>query len=249
MPNTYFISDIHLGAGYIADPLRHEQMIVAWLREIAPTASALYLLGDVMDYWFEYRTVVPRGYVRFLGALADLADSGVRIVWLKGNHDIWLFDYLQNEIGLEVHDGLLDVTIDGKRFVMEHGDGVGEVRRSYRLLRSLFRNKIAQKLYSSLHPRWTVGFAKAWSKHSRLKGSKLPEQTDLGADDMLVNFADSFMREHGHVDFFVFGHRHQLVDMELSGGTRLVILGEAFKMMTYGVWDGVNFILKSMNSD
>ncbi len=243
---VYFVSDMHLGAGYIADPKRHERIIADWLRSIAPTARALYMLGDVMDYWYEYRTVAPRGHVRFLGALAELADAGVEIVWLKGNHDIWLFDYLRDEIGLTVADGVVTAEFDGRKFVMEHGDGVGECRRSYRFLRSLFRNRFAQRLYSAIHPRWTVGFARSWSKHSRLNGMPPSRESALPPDDLLVRFARGYMAAEGHVDFFIFGHRHQLVDMPLAPDTRLIVLGEAFDMMTYGVWDGNDFFLKKM---
>lgn len=243
---TYFISDTHLGAGYIADPKEHERQLALWLHSIKPYAKTLYMLGDVMDYWYEYKTVVPRGHVRFLGALADLADSGCRIVWLKGNHDIWLFDYLTNEIGLEVCDGVVDTIIDGKRFVMEHGDGVGEPRRTYRMLRSLFRNRFAQWLYAGIHPRWTVGFARSWSKHSRLTGKQLNTIGKLAADDKLMKFARKYMQQHGHVDYFVFGHRHQLVEENVAADTKLIILGEGFNMMTFGVWDGERFKLDSM---
>ncbi len=247
---TYFISDMHLGAGYITDPKGHERRIAAWLREIAPTARTLYLLGDVMDYWYEYRTVVPRGHTRFLGALAELADSGTKIVWLKGNHDIWLFDYLRDEIGMTVADGIVDTMIDGKRFVMEHGDGVGEPRWSYRLMRRLFRNRAAQWLYSAIHPRWTVGFAQAWSKHSRLHSRRTVEP-ELSEDDMLVKFARDFSARNGAVDYFVFGHRHQAVDMSIGDGCGLIVLGEAYSRMSYGVWDGKSFKLCEMkgNSD
>lgn len=244
--DVYFISDLHLGAGYIAEPRAHERLIADWLLSIAPRAKALYLLGDVMDYWYEYRTVVPRGYVRFLGALARLADQGVEIVWMKGNHDVWIFDYLPSEIGLKVADGVVDTTIDGKRFVMEHGDGVGEPRRSYRLLRSLFRSRTAQRLYAAIHPRWTVGFAHRWSKHSRLNGRPAPADTVLKPDDPLVKFAESYTAANGHVDYFIFGHRHCKVDMNLADGSRLIVLGEAFSMMTYGLWNGRNFTIEKI---
>jgi len=245
---TYFISDMHLGAGYIPDSRAHEQMLAAWLREIAPSARRLYMLGDVMDYWYEYRTVVPRGHVRFLGALAELADSGTEIVWLKGNHDIWLFDYLAQEVGITIADGVIDTEIDGRRFVMEHGDGVGETRFSYRMMRRLFRSRFAQWLYAAIHPRWTVGFALAWSRHSRLHGRKPSESLLLPDDDKLVTFARDYSRDNGHVDYYVFGHRHQLVDMEPESGTRLIVLGEAFSKMTFGVWNGETFRLKTMKN-
>lgn len=242
---TYFISDLHIGAGYIGDVHEHERRLVRWLRRIEPTAKALYLLGDILDYWYEYRTVAPRGYVRFLGALAELADRGVEITWLKGNHDIWIFDYLPLEIGLTVADGVVDRMIDGRRFVMEHGDGVGELRPSYRLMRRVFRNRFAQWLYAAIHPRWTVGFAHRWSKHSRLNpGFKYPQ--NVGPDDPLYAFARKYAAENGPVDFFVFGHRHVEVDEQTDFGSRIIILGDGFRLMTCGVWDGTDFSLRKM---
>ena len=149
---TYFISDIHLGASYIENPREHEQHVVAFLRSIAVDAKRLFLLGDILDYWWEYRTVVPRGFTRFFGALAELADAGVEIVWFKGNHDIWIFDYLPNEIGLTVHDGVMVTELEGKRFLLEHGDGVGELPWTFKRLRGLFRCRFAQKLFAAIHP-------------------------------------------------------------------------------------------------
>lgn len=242
---TYFISDIHLGAGYISDRKAHEQKIVDWLRGIAPTAKALYLLGDILDYWYEYRTVVPRGYIRFFGALAELADSGVEITWLKGNHDIWIFDYLPNEIGLTIADGVIRREIDNKIFVMEHGDGIGEPRRSYRRMRKLFRNRIAQILYTAIHPRWTVGFAHRWSKHSRLQGHST-HHTVLTDNDPMTKFAHDYTEQNGHVDYFIFAHRHIEVNREIGPDSRLIVLGDAFHQMTYGVWDGNSFRLKKI---
>ena len=131
---VYFISDLHLGATYMPDARVHEQRVITWLDSIRHDATELYLLGDILDYWFEYRTVVPRGFVRFFGALASLADSGVKIYWFIGNHDIWLFDYLRDEIGLTVIDGVLEKTIGQHRFFMTHGDGVGELPLTFRML-------------------------------------------------------------------------------------------------------------------
>lgn len=245
--HTYFISDLHLGAGYIPDAHEHERTICRWLREIAPTARAVYLLGDILDYWYEYRTVVPRGYIRFFGALAELADQGVEINWLKGNHDIWIFDYLPTEIGLTVYDGVIEREIDGKRFVMEHGDGAGEPRRSYRMMRSLFRNRFAQWLFAAIHPRWTVGFAHRWSKHSRLHCSD-STVAELPENNRLTNFAKKYMTEHGHADYFIFGHRHIIADHEIGNNSRLIILGDGFRLLTYGDWDGSTFSIKTMKN-
>ena len=165
--NAYFISDLHLGASYIPDPVAHESRITKFLDSITGDAAELYLLGDILDYWYEYRTVVPRGYTRFFGTLCRMADSGVRITWFIGNHDIWLFDYLKEEIGMKVVDGFEIKEILGKRFFLSHGDGVGRLPASFRFLRATFRNKVCQKLYAAIHPRWTIPFAHRWSNHSR----------------------------------------------------------------------------------
>ena len=146
MGRIYFISDLHLGATYFPDPKRWERRVVSFLDSIAGDADELYMLGDILDYWYEYRNVVPRGFVRFFGALARLADRGVRIQWFIGNHDIWLFDYLRDEIGLEVVDGYVVKEIKGKRFFLSHGDGVGRLKPTFRFLRGMFRHKICQKL-------------------------------------------------------------------------------------------------------
>lgn len=244
---VYFISDLHLGAGYIPDRHAHERRIAAWLDEITPTAKALYLLGDVLDYWYEYRTVVPRGYVRFFGALARMADAGVEIVWFKGNHDTWIFDYLPSEIGLKVVDGVLDTEILGHRFVMEHGDGVGEMRRSYRLIHRVFRNRFAQRLYSAIHPRWTVGFAHRWSSHSRKNGCRPRPLNAHSTNDPLISWSLNYAKQNGHVDYFVYGHRHIEADVEIAPDTRLIVLGDAFRLMTYGCFDGREFTLNRIS--
>lgn len=244
---TYFISDIHLGAGYIADPRAHEARVVEFLNHIRPTARRLFLLGDILDYWWEYRDVVPRGFTRFFGALAALADDGVEIVWFKGNHDIWIFDYLPREIGLTVHDGLLDTTIDGHRFVMEHGDGIGRLPWTFRALRRLFRCRPAQIAFAAIHPRWTVGFAHSWSAHSRKKGGYVPPES---AGESLVDFAVEYnSTATPRVDYFVFGHHHTMMQRPLPGGGEIVILGDWITHISYAVWDTRTLSLKKWESD
>ena len=236
---TYFISDLHLGATYLKSPVDYERRVVRFLNSIADSADRLYLLGDILDYWYEYRTVVPRGFTRFFGALASLADRGVEITWFIGNHDIWIFDYLSSEIGLRVVDGYEIAEIHGKKFFMSHGDGLGKLPPMFRFIRATFRNPICQKLYSAIHPRWTVGFAHRWSSHSRLNGQDASET--LQADDPLLRFAAQYRKEHPDTEYFVFGHRHVLVEKTLGPDCRLVILGEGFRLMTYGVFDGESF--------
>ncbi|MBD5334140.1 MAG: UDP-2,3-diacylglucosamine diphosphatase [Bacteroides sp.] len=241
--NTYFISDLHLGASYIADPRAHERRVVEFLDHIAPDCKRLFLLGDILDYWWEYRSVVPRGFTRFFGALARLADSGVEIVWFKGNHDIWIFDYLPQEIGLTVHDGIMVTELDGHRFLMEHGDGVGRLPWSFRKLRGLFRNRVAQKLYAAIHPRWTIGFAHSWSSHSRKQGGYTPSER---AGDNLVNFARTYNADHADekIDFFIFGHCHTILDSTLPDGSKIIILGDWISRFSYAVWDGKDITMK-----
>lgn len=245
---TYFISDLHLGASYIKDPHEHERIICRWLRSIAPTARTIYMLGDVLDYWYEYRYVVPRGFTRFFGTLAELTDNGVEVVWLKGNHDIWIFDYLPSETGVKVIDGAYVTDIDGAGFLMEHGDGVGEMRLSYRLMHSLFRARWAQVLFSAIHPRWTVNFAHRWSGHSRATGTRYT-QTVLDDNDKLMQFVKSYSKNHPEINYYVFGHRHVVVDQKISPTARILILGDCYVQMTYGVWNGEEFFIKKMKTE
>lgn len=241
---TYFISDLHLGAGYISDPRAHERRVVDFLRSIEPRVRRLYLLGDIIDYWWEYRDVVPRGFTRFLGELARLADAGVEITWFKGNHDIWIFDYLPNEIGLNVVDGVKIVELDGSRFLMEHGDGVGDLPRSFRCLRALFRCRVAQRMFAAIHPRWTIGFAHAWSSHSRKSGGYVSHE---GAADGLVRFAENYNKSvaaDDKIDYFVFGHLHLMMDRCLSDGSRLMVIGDWIRNFSYAVWDGKSLRLE-----
>lgn len=244
MGKTYFISDLHLGAKYIADSHAHQKRVVNFLEQIAEDADELILLGDILDYWFEYRTVVPRGFTRFFGALARLADRGVKITWFIGNHDIWLFDYLRDEIGMRVVDGAEVREIYGNRFFLSHGDGVGKLPASFRLLRSIFRNKLCQKLYAAIHPRWTIPFAHAWSNHSRNWANYEPTPTD-SEHEPLVDFCKEYLRDvDPEVKYFVFGHRHVLVDFPLNQGeSHMIILGDWIRHFSYGVYDGKTFSL------
>ena len=242
--NTYFVSDIHLGAPYISDPKRHERRIVEWLRSITPDARTLFILGDALDYWYEYRYVVPRGYVRFFAALANMVDAGVRVVWITGNHDIWSFGYLSDELGVEIIDHCTVETIGGKRFYIAHGDIDGEPRPSYRRMQRLFRSRLAQRLFSAIHPRWTVPFAHRWSGHSRVHGTKAPEQ--LADSDPLLKFARRYNADNPPADYFVFGHRHIVAEAPVTPGSMLYIIGDAFSLFTYARFDGNTFEIKTI---
>ncbi|MCH5230631.1 MAG: UDP-2,3-diacylglucosamine diphosphatase [Muribaculaceae bacterium] len=231
---TYFLSDLHLGAPYMKDSRESERRIVAFLDSIKDEAEAIYLLGDILDYWYEYRYVVPRGYVRFFGKLAELSDSGVKIVWLKGNHDIWIYDYLPQELGIEVIDGSLIREIYGKKVFLNHGDGVGKQAPTFRLIRSMFRNRFCQWMFAGIHPRWTVPFAYNWSAHSRKGG----EERGIPDEDLLKNlknFVAEYHKEHPDTDYFIFGHVHILSREEISDGCEMIVLGEWIRTFSYAV--------------
>lgn len=253
---TYFISDLHLGASYFPDPVAHERMVVKWLRSIAPSAARLYLVGDILDYWYEYRYVVPRGFTRFFGALAEIADSGVEVTWLIGNHDIWIFDYLPQEIGMRVVDGSLVETVNGCRFYISHGDGLGRIPRGFRIMRSIFRNRVCQRLFSAIHPRWTVGLAYAWSAYNR---SHHKQPGDKGAvvgrdrdGSTLMEFSRRYADSHpdAPIDYFVYGHYHLMIDENIPGtNARMIILGDWIDKMSYAVFDGRRLELRSLADD
>lgn len=214
------------------DTRESERKVVAFLDSIKEDAEAIYLLGDILDYWYEYRYVVPRGYVRFFGKLAELSDSGIKIVWLIGNHDIWIFDYIPNELGIVVADGHLIEEIKGRKFFLSHGDGVGKLDPKFRFLRGLFRNKVCQWFFSGIHPRWTVPFAYNWSAHSRKEGEAkgLPDEKLLSG---LRNFVEENHKEHPDINYYIFGHVHVLAREEIASGCEMVVLGEWIRTFSY----------------
>ena len=246
---VFFTSDAHLGSGYHQDPLAVEQRLVRWLQHIEPEARAVYFLGDMFDYWFEYRAVVPRGYVRFLGQVALMSDRGVEIHFFAGNHDVWFRDYVQQELGAQVHHHALECVLDGKRFRLAHGDEESQSEGwTSAFLYRLFRNPLAQLLYGAVHPRWTVGFALSCSLRSRRKGLKratlgeVPhayhnEYFDL-EQETLIRWTKNYAAKHPEIDYYLFGHRHLLVDLALRGDRRVLILGDWLRYNSYAVWDG-----------
>ena len=238
---AYFIGDLHLGASYSSDNREKEKKVISFLDSIKDDASELYLMGDVLDYWFEYKYVVPRGYVRFFGKLSEMADNGVKITWIIGNHDIWIFDYIPKELGIEVVDGILEREIMGTRFCLQHGDAIGGSRK-FRLMRKLFRNKFCQKLYSGIHPRWTVGFAEMCSRRSREQQAKGKKVTPNLIND-IREWCKGQIREGNPAKYYVFGHLHSQYDEELPKGRRLIVLPYWPTTGVYGTFDGERFIL------
>ncbi len=240
----YFASDVHLGAPSIKDHKKHEKCFVEWLDYIKPTTAALYLMGDIFDFWYEYHHVVPRGFTRFLGKIAEFTDSGIPVYFFTGNHDIWVFDYLPKEIGVVVYTQPVEVDLNGKKFFLAHGDGLGPYDKGYNILKKIFTNKVLQWLFSRLHPNFAVELAKRWSSHSRLKNESSEGAKFLGEDkEYLMLYAKDILAKE-HFDFFIFGHRHIDLHQPIGQNSQFVYLGDWVKLRSYGEWDGENFELK-----
>jgi len=236
--NTYFLSDLHLGAKYLKDPRANEMRVVRFLDSIAGDADALYLLGDILDYWYEYKTVVPRGYVRFLGQLARLADAGVRVHWLTGNHDVWLFDYLRDEVGMTVFKTHTVVQEQGRRLFISHGDDVGHQPPMYRFMRTCFYSPVCQCLYAAIHPRWTYAIATGWSQENRTRRDpvKQVQCVERSAQD-LIEYSSGVAAAQPDIDAFIYGHLHLARQMSLNEGDQrqVVFLGDWITKCTYAV--------------
>ncbi|MBP9032230.1 MAG: UDP-2,3-diacylglucosamine diphosphatase [Dysgonomonadaceae bacterium] len=232
----YFLSDAHLGSKSHADSIETERKLCRWLDMAKSDAKAIYLLGDMFDYWFEYKYVVPKGFTRVLGKLAEVSDSGVEVHFFIGNHDIWLGDYLTRECGMILHFEPFVTTLGTRKFYLAHGDGLGDDSLSFRFLRALFHNKFLIKCFAAVHPTLTVPLAYKWSNSSRENGGV---QEYLGEDkEHLVLFAKQKIVEMPDIDYFVFGHRHILLDLPIGQRTRVIILGDWIRYFSYAVFDG-----------
>lgn len=241
--NIYFASDMHLGMHPLPESREREKHLVQWLKKIGPEAKELWLLGDVFDYWFEHRKVVPRGFIRFLGQLADLADHGVKIHIFSGNHDVWLFDYFPEEISAEIHHDPLVVSMGGTTFHLSHGDGLTKKDRGYLFLKSMFRSKFLQWWYARLHPNGTAAFAQWWSRKSRY-GKEMVHPYKEDNEEQII-YAREKLKSAPGIDLFVFGHRHIPYDVEIAPGKRAVCLGDWITSYSYGVYDGEEFRLET----
>lgn len=234
--NIYFASDFHLGAPTYADSRKREERIVSWLDFIEPNCSELFLMGDVFDFWFEYGKVIPKGFIRLQGKLAQMADAGIKIYFFKGNHDMWVDDYFTKEIGIEIISDELIIERGGKKFYLHHGDGLGPGDHKYKFLRKIFRNKFCQWLFSVLPPRIGIFVASGWSNKSRKIGAK--KVVFIGDDnEWLAIYAKEQLHKE-HFDYFIFGHRHLPLDIKLSENSRYVNIGEWINYNSYGVFDG-----------
>jgi len=233
----YFVSDSHLGVPSQGQSLEREKHLVSWLDKVSADAAEIFLLGDFFDFWFEYKTVVPKGFVRLLGKLASLADSGLPIYYFTGNHDLWAFDYFEKELGLKIYREPVEREYNGKMFFIGHGDGLGPGDKGYKFLKKLFSSRINQKLFSFLHPGLGTGLALYFSRKSRI-ANRASDEVFLGEEkERLIRFCREMLQSK-HFDFFIFGHRHLPLDFPVNGESRYINTGDWVSQFTYAVFDG-----------
>lgn len=233
---TYFVADVHLGLD-VKSPLERERRFSDFLLSIpADRTESLYLLGDIWDFWYEYRDVVPKGYIRVFSALQHLIDAGVSVYFFPGNHDVWTYSYFE-ELGMKKLQQPCLVKIGGKDFCLGHGDGLGPVPSGYRILSGIFHSRVLQFLFSMLHPWIAFRLGNSWSRGNRL--ARREEYVYKGAAEPLTVFAEDFSARH-HVDYFIFGHYHVPVHMKLHSGAEFYILKDWIDSSPYLYFDGIS---------
>ena len=252
--NTYFISDLHLGAPSREQSQQRERKVVDFLKSIEEDCATLYIVGDMFDYWFEYKRVVPRGHTRLLGTLANMADKGMNLHVFTGNHDLWMTDYLEEELGATVHHQPLRIQLGTGQFYIAHGDGLGPGDLKYKMIKRIFTNPVCQWLYRRLHPNFGVGFAARMSRASRNSQSD-DDHAFLGDKEHQLQHSLSVL-ENENIDFFIYGHRHHLKDLPITGerkdGTKIdaryVVLGDWISLDSFAKWDGTTLTTSTYSS-
>lgn len=260
----YFVSDVHLGLDY-NHPREREKQFSSFLLGLPPNTKALFLLGDIFDFWYEYKNVIPRNFTRTLGAMAQLVDRGIEVYFFNGNHDVWTYGYFEGELGIKMREQPFVIELEGKRFCLGHGDGLGKGDFGYKMLKGMFTNRFLQLLFSGIHPRWAFLLGHGWSKHNRLargceaerKGGakQIHNYQFRGEDERIVKFANEFQTHFQQqtmcesaaeqIDYFIFGHFHTPTRMPLKAGGEICILGEWIHSCVYLVFDGETLTFKT----
>ena len=242
--NIYFASDQHFGAPTIEKSKVREQKFVAWLDEIKNDAEVLFLLGDLFDFWFEYKTAVPKGFVRVLGKLAELKDSGIKIYFFVGNHDLWMQDYFETELNIPVFHKPQEFTFNNKTFLIGHGDGLGPGDKGYKRMKKVFTNPISKWLFRWLHPDIGIRLAQYLSVKNKLISGEEDVKFLGDENEWLVLYSKKKLQEK-HYDYFVFGHRHLPLEISLSENSKYINTGDWILYFTYGIFNGEQMLLKS----
>jgi UDP-2,3-diacylglucosamine hydrolase len=239
----YFASDFHLGVPDLKTTIVREKLLVKWLESIRHDAHSLYLVGDMFDFWFEYKYTVPKGFIRFLGKLAELRDAGLPIYFFTGNHDLWMFDYFQKELDIMIYTSPQELQINNHKLLIGHGDGLGPGDRYYKVLKTgLFGNPFFQWLFARVHPNLGMYIAHKWSKSSRIANMKR-EKFQSDQNEFLFKYCEETEKKEHH-DFYIFGHRHLPLDLKVSDNSRYINLGEWVNYSPYAVYDGKNMELR-----
>lgn len=240
---VYFASDQHFGAPTRALSLPREQKFLAWLEEIKTDAAVLFLVGDLFDFWFEYKTVVPKGFVRILGKLAEMRDSGIEIYFFVGNHDLWMDDYFEQELGIPVYRDNREFNFNSKRFLIGHGDGKGPGDKGYKRMKKVFTHPVSKWLYRWLHPDIGVRLAQYLSVKNKLISGEADVKFLGEENEWLIQYAKRKLQDQ-HYDYLIFGHRHLPMQINVGENSEYVNLGDWIGYFTYGVFDGQAFELK-----
>lgn len=240
----YFASDFHLGVPNYETSLVREKRIIRWLDTVKGDAHSIYLLGDIFDFWFEYKQAIPKGFVRLQGKLAELRDEGMPIYFFTGNHDMWMFDYFPQELGIPIYRAPIELEIGNQKLMIGHGDGLGPGDTSYKILKKFFNSRLCQWLFARLHPNLGIGIAKIWSRSSRITNMKKEEKFKGEENEYLLTYCRE-LEKSSHHDFYVFGHRHLPLDLEVGNNSRYINLGEWVNFNTYGVYDGSTIRLET----
>ncbi|MEI7982705.1 MAG: UDP-2,3-diacylglucosamine diphosphatase [Bacteroidota bacterium] len=244
----YFASDFHFGIPDRLQSLEREKRFIAWLDMIQPDAGEIFLMGDLFDFWFEYGTVIPRGYTRLFGKLAEITDSGIPVHLFRGNHDMWAFNYLHNELNIHLHRDPEFREFNGRQFYLAHGDGLGPGDRGYKFIKKIFANRVNQWLFRLLHPDFGIKMALFWSRKSRYvsmeKEKKDAELTLKLIHKRISVHSMTLLRDHPGLDYLVYGHYHYPLEEKLNEKACQIVLGDWLTHFSYGVFDGENFELK-----
>ncbi|MDH4058513.1 MAG: UDP-2,3-diacylglucosamine diphosphatase, partial [Cyclobacteriaceae bacterium] len=227
-----------------ASSKERERRIVSWLDQIKSEAHSIYLLGDIFDFWFEYKRAIPKGFIRLQGKLAELKDTGITIEFFTGNHDMWMFDYFPKELGIPIHRDPIVLTYQGQRLLIGHGDGLGPGDAFYKILKKFFNSSICQWLFARIHPNLGIGLAHYWSRKSRISNVKREEKFQGDENEFLLSYCKA-MEKQTHHDFYIFGHRHLPLDLPVGNNSRYFNLGEWVHFNTYAEYDGKNVTLKT----
>lgn len=239
----YFSSDNHLGAPTPEESLPREKKFVRWLDEVKHDAAAIFLLGDLFDFWFEYKTVVPKGFVRVLGKLAEISDSGIPIHFFVGNHDLWMRDYFEKELHIPTYRDTKEFTFNDKLFLLGHGDGKGPGDKGYKRMKKVFTNSVFNWLFRWFHPELGMRLAQYLSVKNKLISGEHDKKFLGEENEWLAQYAKRKL-ETKHYDYFVFGHRHLPMEIQVGENSRYFNLGDWISHYTYGVFDGTKFELK-----